>query len=75
MGPSEVLTQSEFIGVCRMRSTGACFDHISLIRTQNRASFFFLMDSLFSKENSVKISKFFLTGSTGPQSFSLGRIH
>ena len=30
------------------------------------------MDSLFFRENSVKISYFF---STGPQSFSLGRMH
>ena len=61
VGPPEVLTQSEFIGVCQMRSTWACFDHISLIQTRNRAPFFF-MDSLFSKEYSVKISKFFPTG-------------
>ena len=33
------------------------------------------MDSLFSKEYYVKFSKIFPTGSTGPQSFSLGRIH
>ena len=40
VGPPEVLTQSEFIGVCRMRSNRACFDHISLIQTWNRAPFF-----------------------------------
>ena len=39
----------------QIRSTRACFGHISLIRTQNRAPFF-LMDSLFFRENSVKIS-------------------
>ena len=33
------------------------------------------MDSLFFKEYSVKISNFFSTGSTGPQNFSLVRVH
>ena len=42
MGPPEVLTQSKFIRVGRMRSTWACFDHISLIRTRNRTPFLFL---------------------------------
>ena len=40
-GPPEILTQFEFIGVCQIRSTWACFDHISLIRTRNHAPFFF----------------------------------
>ena len=66
-----LLTQLKFIGVCRMWSTWACFDHISLIRNQNRALFFF-KDSLFSKKYYIKISKFF---PTGPQSFNLGKIH
>ena len=35
----------------------------------------YFMDSLFSKEYSVKISKNFPIGLTGPQSFSLGKIH
>ena len=74
MGPPEVLTQLEFIVVCQMRSTLVCFDHISIIQTRNCALFFF-MESLFSKEYSVKISKNFPTGSTGPQSLSLGRIY
>ena len=58
LGPLEVLAQLEFIGVCRIWSTWACFDHISLIQTRNRAPFFFI-DSLFFKEYSFKISKFF----------------
>ena len=33
------------------------------------------MDSLFSKEYSIKISNFFSTGWTGPQSFSSARVH
>ena len=38
-GALEVLTQYEFIGVCRMGSTWACFDHIPFIRTRNHAPF------------------------------------
>ena len=34
----------------------------------------FFIDSLFFKEYYVKISKFFLTGSTGPQSFSSTKV-
>ena len=48
----------------QIRSTWVCFDHISLIRPQNHTLIFF-MDSLFFKKHSVKISKFFSTGSTG----------
>ena len=54
-GPLEVLAQSKFIRVCQIRSTLACFDHISLVRTHN-CSLFFLLDSLFSKEVFVKNS-------------------
>ena len=54
-GPLEVLAQSKFIRVCQIQSTRACFDHISLIRTQN-CSLFVLLDSLFAKEVFVKIS-------------------
>ena len=54
-GPLEVLAQSKFIRVCQIQSTRACFDHISLIRTQNCSLFVFL-DSLFAKEDFVKIS-------------------
>ena len=39
----------------RIRSTEACFGHISLIRPRNCAQFFF-MDSLFFRKPSVKIS-------------------
>ena len=46
----------------QIQSTRACFDHISLIRPWNHAPFF-LMDSLFFKENSIKISKNFSIGS------------
>ena len=60
MGPLEVLTQSEFIGVCRIRSTWACFYHISLIRTRNHA-LFLLLDSLLIEEFYDKIIKFFLS--------------
>ena len=49
MGPPAVLTQSEFIGVSQIRSTWACVDHISLIRTQNHAPFLCL-DSLLIEE-------------------------
>ena len=35
-----VLAKSELIGVCQIQSTWACFDHISLIQTQNYAPFF-----------------------------------
>ena len=49
----KVLTQSEFIGVCRIRITWACFDHISLIRTRNHAPFL-LLDSLLIEEFSKK---------------------
>ena len=41
------------------------FDHIFLIRTQNRTPFFFFLDSLFFKEYSVKFSKNFSASSTG----------
>ena len=58
MGPPEVLAHSEFIGVCQIRSTRNCFDCISLVGTQNHVSFV-LLDSLFSKEFSVKNSNFF----------------
>ena len=68
VGPLEVLTQSNFIRVCRMRRTWPCFDHIPLILTQNHASFFF-MDSFFSMEYSVTISKNFSTNSIGPSKF------
>ena len=54
-GPLEVLAQSKFIRVCQIQSTLACFDHISLIRTQN-CSLFILLDSLFSKDVFVKSS-------------------
>ena len=60
MGPLEVLTQSEFIGVCRIRSTWACFNHISLIRTRNHV-LFLLLDSLLIEEFYDKIIKFFLS--------------
>ena len=54
-GPLEVVAQSKFIRVCQIQSTRACFDHISLIRTQN-CSLVVLLDSLFAKEVFVKIS-------------------
>ena len=54
-GPLEVLVQSKFIRVCQIRSTLACFNHISIFRTQNCSLFVFL-DSLFSKEGFVKNS-------------------
>ena len=54
MGAPEVLTQSEFIGVCRIRSTWVCFDHISLIRTRNHVPFL-LLDSLLIEEFSENI--------------------
>ena len=50
-------SSQEQVGI---RSTCACFDHISFIRTRNYTSFFFL-DSLFFKEYSIKISNFFST--------------
>ena len=64
MGPPEVLTKSDFIRVCRIRSTWACFDHISLIQTQNHAPFL-LLDSLLIEEFSKKFENFLSTGSTG----------
>ena len=54
MGSPEVLTQLEFIAVCQIRRTWACFDHISLIRTQNHVSFL-LLDSLLIEEFFDKI--------------------
>ena len=42
-----------------LENTSGCFSQFSLIRTRNRAPFF-LLDSLFFKEYSVKISYFFL---------------
>ena len=59
MGPPEVLTQSEFIRVCRVQSTWACFDHISLFRSRNHASFL-LLDSLLIEELSEKFENFFI---------------
>ena len=56
-GPLEVLAQSKFIRVCQIRSTLACFDHISFVKTQN-CSLFVLLDSLFAKVVSVKIHNF-----------------
>ena len=47
-----------------LENTSGCFSQFSLIRTQNRAPFF-LLDSLFFKEYSVKISYFFSTELTG----------
>ena len=55
VGPPEVLAQSEFIGVSQIRSTYACFDRISLVRTQNHAPLI-LLDYLFDKEVSGKNS-------------------
>ena len=42
-----------------LENTSGCFSRFSLIRTRNHAPFF-LLDSLFFKEYSVKISYFFL---------------
>ena len=53
MGPPKGLAQSEFIGVCRIRSTWACFDHISLIKLGIELRFFF--DSLLIEEVTEKI--------------------
>ena len=47
-----------------LENTSGCFSQFSLIRTRNRAPFF-LLDSLFFKEYSVKISYFFSTELTG----------
>ena len=47
-----------------LKNTSGCFSQFSLIRTRNRAPFF-LLDSLFFKEYSVKISYFFSTELTG----------
>ena len=66
-GPPEGLAQSEFISVCRIQRTKACFGHISLTQTQNQAPFFFI-DSLFFKKYFLKISDFF---SIGPTSWEL----
>ena len=44
----------------QIRSTRACFGHISLIRTRNHTLFLFFFDSLLFKELSIKISDFFL---------------
>ena len=49
---------------CRTLIFGNYFDHISLFRTRNCVSFFFMDSSLFQK-HSIKFSKFFATGSTG----------
>ena len=54
MGPPKVLTKSKFIGVCRIQSAWAYFDHISLIRTRNHAPFI-LLDSLLNEEFYEKI--------------------
>ena len=59
MGLPEVLTQSEFIGVCRIRSTWACLNDISLIQTRNHAPFI-LLDSLLIEELSKKNLEFFI---------------
>ena len=59
MGLPEVLTQSEFTGVCRIRSTWACFNDISLIQTRNHVPFLFL-DFLLIEEFSKKILEFFI---------------
>ena len=47
-----------------LENTSGCFSQFSLIRTRNREPFF-LLDSLFFKEYSVKISYFFSTELTG----------
>ena len=59
MRPPKVLTKLKFIRVCRMRSTWACFNQISLIQTRNHAPFI-LLDSLLIEEFFDKILKFFI---------------
>ena len=58
----------------RIRSTRACFDHISLIQTRNCAPFFFhgllILQGKFCQNFII-----FLNRLTGPQSFSLDRMH
>ena len=68
-GPPEILTSSDFIGICRIRSTWDCFDHISLIRTQNHASFL-LLDSLLIEEFFENFENFLATDSTGLETSS-----
>ena len=46
----------------RIRSTWACFDHISLIRSHNRIPFFY---RLLILQHFFKISKFLSTGLAG----------
>ena len=67
--PPKGLAQSEFIGVCQIRSTKACFGHISLTLTRKQAPFFF-MESLLFKEYSLKILDFFSIGSTSWELYS-----
>ena len=55
-------------------------EHLDLFRSylphpNSESCTIFFMDSLFSKKYSIKISKIFPTGSTGPQNFSSVRVH
>ena len=54
----------------RIRSTRACFGHISLIRTRNHAPFL-LLDSLLIEKLSKRISEFL---SIGPISWELAQL-
>ena len=66
--------QLEFIGASLNT------EHLGLFRSylphpNSELRTIFFMDFLFFKEYSIKISNFFSTNSTGPQSFSSTRVH
>ena len=70
----KVSVQLEFIGAC-LNS-----EHLGLFRSylshpNSELCTIFFMDFLFFKEYYFKISNFFSTSSTGPQSFSSARVH
>ena len=77
-----ILTHRSHIGIVRvllgivgLQASGGLVSIISPSSELKIVHHFFFMNSLFFKEYSFKISKLFPTGSTGPQRFSLGRIH
>ena len=70
----KVSVQLEFIGAClNLEHLGLFRSYLSHPNSELRTIFF--MDFLFFKEYYFKISNFFSTSSTGPQSFNLARVH
>ena len=65
------------VGVHRNRLEYKALGLVSIISPSSELGIthHFFLDSLFLKEYSVKISIFFSTGSTGPQSFCSAIVH